>query len=70
MSNRKSTMMEPAPGMPDNCVNTAEDRFPPEAYDYGDDVTPEAVALLRPDAVDVSGDGWTMIDGFGKVVSA
>lgn len=38
---------------------------PPEAYDYDDDVTPEAIAQLRAEADEILSKGeWTTIDGY------
>ena len=45
--------------------------FAPEAFEYTDDVTPEAVALLRDSAKkEIENDEWELIDGFGQVTSA
>lgn len=52
-----------APSAPSN----GGGRFPPEAYRYDDDVTPEAVNLLRQKAAKAMGDSddWEVVDGFG-----
>lgn len=45
--------------------------FPPEAFEYTDDVTPEAAAQLRDSAKkEIETDEWELIDGFGQVTSA
>lgn len=42
--------------------------FPPEAYGYTDDVTTEAVKILRDSALkQIDEDEWELIDGFGNV---
>ena len=48
--------------------HSSKDRkFPPEAYEYHDDVTPEAVERVREKAKAALGDGeWEVIDGFGR----
>lgn len=41
-------------------------RFPPEAYEYDDDVTPEAVDAIRQKAAKlVEAEQWEVVDGFG-----
>ncbi|MCJ7996102.1 hypothetical protein J5N58_16920 [Rhizobium cremeum] len=41
-------------------------RFPPEVYKSHDDVTPEAVDLMRKRAAEKIGSSdWELIDGFG-----
>lgn len=41
-------------------------RFPAEAYDYADDVTPEAVQQIREKASKViDAEEWEVVDGFG-----
>jgi hypothetical protein len=41
-------------------------RFPPEAYEYDDDVTPEAVDMVRQKAAKlVEAEHWEVVDGFG-----
>lgn len=41
-------------------------RFPPEAYDFADDVTPEAVEEMRQKAKSaIDADEWEIVDGFG-----
>ena len=48
--------------------NNQRDGLPlgaPEAYDYHDDVTPEAIAQLRAEADEILSKGeWTTIDGY------
>lgn len=40
-------------------------RNPPEAYDYHDDVTPEAIEQLRAEADEILSKGeWATIDGY------
>ena len=52
-------------------ANGSGKNFPPEAYDYNDDVTAETVDKIRTDrGVDVSSDKWTLVDSLGQVVSA
>ena len=47
-------------------ASTGERRYPPEAYTYDDDVTPEAVAAMREKASKVlAADEWEVVDGFG-----
>lgn len=48
-------------------VRNGDRRFPPEAYRYNDDVTPEAVAAIRARAAKQMGaaDEWEVVDGFG-----
>ena len=37
----------------------------PEAFEYGDDVTPEAIAQLRAEADEILSKGeWTTIEGY------
>lgn len=46
-------------------------RFPPEAYTYNDDVTPEGVEMLRGKAARIiESDEWDIVDGFGRVIYA
>lgn len=46
-------------------------RFPPEAYGYSDDVTPEVVEKIRRErGVDTSKPRWKIIDAMGQIVSA
>ena len=41
-------------------------KFPPEAYDFDDDVTSEAVAQMQAMAdKGMDDDGWEIVDGFG-----
>jgi hypothetical protein len=41
-------------------------RYPPEAYTYDDDVTPEAVATMRKKASKIiDSEKWEVVDGFG-----
>lgn len=44
--------------------------FPGEAFDYHDEVTPEAIEKLRAKAAAKIGDRkrWKQTDGFGRVV--
>lgn len=45
--------------------------FPPEAYDYNDDVSRDTVAEIRAQrGIDVSAQKWKVIDSLGQVVSA
>jgi hypothetical protein len=46
--------------------------FPPEAYNYADDVTADTVAKVRAEyGVDVSNEEeWETVDGLGQVVHA
>lgn len=50
----------------------AAGEFPAEAFDYNDDVTAEAVAMVREKAAAKIGDRsrWKQIDGFGQVIPA
>ena len=42
-----------------------ETQCPPEAYEYDDDVTPEAIAQLRAEADEILSKGeWTTIEGY------
>jgi hypothetical protein len=42
-----------------------EAQCPPEAYEYDDDVTPEAIAQLRAEADEILSKGkWTTIEGY------
>ncbi len=44
-------------------------RFPPEAYDYHDDVTKEAVDRVKEKARDeIEKGNWELVDGFGRVI--
>lgn len=46
-------------------------KFPPEAFEYNDDVTTEVVKKLKAErGVDTSDKRWRVIDGFGQVVPA
>ncbi len=57
-----------APAMTAGGVNH---RFPPEAFDYNDDVTAEALKVIRSKfGVDVNNKKWTVVDGLGQVVNA
>lgn len=48
-----------------------QSRFPPEAYQFNDDVTAEAVASLRNRASAVmEADEWEVVDGFGLCLPA
>lgn len=52
-------------------ANGSGKRFPPEAYDYNDDVSEETVAKMRTErGVDVSQKKWKLIDALGQVVPA
>ncbi len=43
------------------------DGFPPEAFDYDDDVSAEGVDVMRKSAQAViGGEEWIVVDGFGK----
>lgn len=45
--------------------------FPPEAYDYDEDVDAKTVAAMRDElGVDFSSDEWEVVDGFGRVIHA
>lgn len=47
--------------------NNNNRRFPPEAYDYHDDVTKEAVDRIREKArPELDRDEWEVVDGFGR----
>ena len=49
----------------------ADRPFPPEAYEYSDDVTPEGVQQMRDrSGVDVTSGNWKLIDGFGRILNA
>lgn len=46
-------------------------RFPPEAYTYDDDVTPQAVEVMRKKASKIiDSEKWEVVDGFGFSASA
>ena len=46
-------------------------RFPPEAYECNDDVTEEAVEIMRKKAAPIiDAEEWETVDGFGRVVYA
>jgi len=46
--------------------SSGDRRYPPEAYNYNDDVTPEAVDFMRKKAAKVMAtDEWEVVDGFG-----
>ena len=49
-----------------NTQPNGDGSFPPEAYAYDDDVTAEAVAMLR-ESVDgaFADEAWELIDGLG-----
>lgn len=58
MSNMKKTAA-------DNHV--LDRKYPPQAYDYHDDVTKEAVDKVREQARPIIEHGeWEVIDGFGR----
>jgi hypothetical protein len=45
--------------------------FPPQAYDYNDDVSTDTVKEIRAErGVDVSDKKWKLIDSLGQVVPA
>lgn len=57
MSTMKKTATEQSP----------DRKFPPEAYEYNDDVTKEAADKVRDDARHLIEKGdWEVIDGFGR----
>lgn len=46
-------------------------RFPPEAYEYNDDVSPDTVKWIRESrGVDTSDGKWKVIDALGQIVHA
>lgn len=48
-----------------------DSQFPPEAYEYNDDVSTETVREIRVErGVDVSNPRWKTIDALGQIVSA
>jgi hypothetical protein len=52
-------------------ANGSGKNFPPEAYDYNDDLSNETLAQIRAErGVDVSAKKWKLIDSLGQVVSA
>ena len=52
-------------------ANGSGKNFPPEAYDYNDDVSAETIAEIRADrGVDVTAKKWKLIDSLGQVVPA
>jgi len=52
-------------------ANGSGKNFPPEAYDFNDDVSAETVEKIRADrGVDVSSKKWKLIDSLGQVVPA
>lgn len=57
-----ATMRKPAMTASSN----GERRLPPEAFKYRDDVTPEAIEVMRKKAAKVMAtDEWEVVDGFG-----
>lgn len=45
--------------------------FPPEAFDYSDDVVAETVEAIREErGVDVNSGDWELVDGIGQVIYA
>lgn len=54
-----------------HAAETKGRKFPAEAYEYGDDVTPEGVEEMRELARHhIDGGDWEVIDGFGRAASA
>lgn len=52
-------------------ANGSGKNFPPEAYDYNDDVSKGTVAKIRAErGVDISAKKWKTIDSLGQIVSA
>lgn len=52
-------------------ANGNNGQFPPEAFDYNDDVSTETVTEIRATrGVDVSNGKWKVIDALGQVVPA
>ena len=52
-------------------ANGSGKNFPPEAYDYNDDVAAATVARIRAErGVDVSDAKWKLVDALGQVVPA
>lgn len=52
-------------------ANGSGESFPPEAYDYNDDVSAKTVESVRAErGVDVSAKKWKLIDALGQVVPA
>lgn len=48
-----------------------ERAFPADAYEYEADVTPAGVKQMQDKfGVDVEGDDWELVDGFGRVLHA
>ena len=42
------------------------DTFPPEAFDYGDELTKEGIEQVRKKAAeDLKDEEWELVDGFG-----
>ena len=45
--------------------------FPPEAFDYSDDIVAAVVESIREDrGVDVNDGDWELVDGIGQVIHA
>ena len=56
-------------GKPTVADGGAARAYPPEAYDYDDDVTPKGVAQIRErSGVDLSTRRVRLIDGFGRLI--
>ena len=52
-------------------ANGSGKKLPPEAFDYNDDVSADAVEAIRAErGVDVSEKKWKLIDALGQVVPA
>lgn len=52
-------------GMGSDNRYSASPSCPPEAFDYDDDVTPDATAQLRAEAAEIMSKGkWVIIDGY------
>lgn len=46
-------------------------QFPPEAYEFDTEVSPEAIQELREKiGIDFESDEWEVVDGFGRVLPA
>lgn len=57
--------------MKNTAANGSDKKFPPEAYDYNDDVTTVTVEAIREErGIDVSAEKWKTVDALGQVVSA
>ena len=52
-------------------ANGSGKNFPPEAYDYNDDVSAKTITEVRAErGVDVTAKKWKLIDSLGQVVPA